>query len=550
MENLYIIDAIGPFFKPNTTKTINWSKIPFSKLEKENRLSPEIQERILKDFDRFLHQANSLGYNAISVDDLPHLVVFDFYSDAVKETLSKFIGLYQKLFSIARQMDMKIFVNTDIMFYNSEIRHYLEENDIRSIEFLRSAVERCIETYPISGMIFRIGESDGMDVEGIFKSRLKLKTPKQVNECIHMLLPIFEKNDRSMIFRTWTVGVFPIGDLMWNKKTYDKTFGNIASPNFIVSMKYGDTDFYSGLDLNPLFFHGDHQKILELQTRREREGFGEFPYYVGWQYEIYARQLKDCRTLRGISVWCQTGGWTRWNNRTFLEHSSRWNELNTCAAIRIFKDDQSADSCIETFFGSKDRISFIKQYTRFFQEILYPQEALSRIFFFRRLRVPPCLWLFWDAVTLSSTILAFYRFIGISPPGITEKDLEELRDSGKEFGIEDVDYYIDSLKMLLQFRRAIHEPCAEEELIRISENFKKAYPNTFKFRIHSVERMPRFKILFFNLILRPKAAYRLIDRILLLPFVSRIVRHLLTKNPKNMPKFVNKRAMNMNLIFK
>jgi hypothetical protein len=55
-------------------------------------------------------------------------------------------------------------------------------------------------------------------------------------------------------------------------------------------LKYGDADFFRYLALNPLFFHGRQRKLIELLTRREDEGMGEYPSFVGWDY---ARDLAD-----------------------------------------------------------------------------------------------------------------------------------------------------------------------------------------------------------------------------------------------------------------
>jgi hypothetical protein len=66
-------------------------------------------------------------------------------------------------------------------------------------------------------------------------------------------LPVFEHFNKYLIFRTWTIGAYKIGDLIWNEKTYEQVLQGIQSKNFIVSMKYGDTDFFDQLRLDPLF---------------------------------------------------------------------------------------------------------------------------------------------------------------------------------------------------------------------------------------------------------------------------------------------------------
>jgi hypothetical protein len=139
---------------------------------------------------------------------------------------------------------------------------------------------------------------------------------------VRSLLPLFERFDRLLIVRTWTLGAFEIGDLMWNELTFQSVFGGIESQNLVVSHKYGETDFFRYLNLNPLFYRGAHQKMVELQARREYEGFGEFSSFVGFEYERYARYLTDCDNVVGICVWCQTGGWSHFKRLTWLHRSS------------------------------------------------------------------------------------------------------------------------------------------------------------------------------------------------------------------------------------
>ena len=62
----------------------------------------------------------------------------------------------------------------------------------------------------------RIGESDRLDVRGDtdFKSELHIKTPAQANRLLRTLLPVFEKHQRRLILRTWTVGAYRVGDFI------------------------------------------------------------------------------------------------------------------------------------------------------------------------------------------------------------------------------------------------------------------------------------------------------------------------------------------------
>lgn len=80
------------------------------------------------------------------------------------------------------------------------------------------------------------------------------------------------------------------------------------------------------------------RKIIELQARREYEGAGEYPSFIGWDCQHFVEELTDAEDVVGMSVWCQTGGWHRFRRRAFLETSNRdiWIRLNTDAAIAVF----------------------------------------------------------------------------------------------------------------------------------------------------------------------------------------------------------------------
>ena len=153
------------------------------------------------------------------------------------------------------------------------------------------------------------------------------------------MLPEFENRGRDLIFRTWTVGAHRIGDLIWHRGTLEKTLEGLDSPNLIVSMKHGESDFFRYLPLNRAFFRVKQRKIIELQARREYEGAGEYPSFIGWDCEHFAKELAHAENIAGISVWCQTGGWHRFRRRAFLENDQRdiWIRLNTAAAIGVFK---------------------------------------------------------------------------------------------------------------------------------------------------------------------------------------------------------------------
>jgi hypothetical protein len=193
----------------------------------------------------------------------------------------------------------------------------------------------------------RFGEADAKDVHGTFRSALVLRTSAQVRRFLGGVLPVFERCQKLLVLRTWSVGVYAVG-VMWHRRTFTRAFSSLHSPNLILSLKYGESNFFRFLPLNAHFFHSPHQKIIEFQTRREYEGFGEYPAFVGWEYEGYLRALHSAPNVIGASLWCQTGGWGSFRRLTYLHNSSIWVELNTFVTARMCRG-LSCEQAIEQF---------------------------------------------------------------------------------------------------------------------------------------------------------------------------------------------------------
>lgn len=551
---LFLIDAIAPFFIGYEKRVINWSKIPFTNLEKGDRLDLSKIERILDAYARFITRIRELGFNAVTIDDIAHMAVFDFYPEALQSKLLEYREFYQSIFEITRRKGLKIYVTTDIMFFNASIERQYGRGFNRIAGLLEHALAKVFSRFPaVDGVVFRIGETDGTDVVGDFSSQLVIKTPEGANRLIKHLMPLFEDFKKQLIFRTWTVGSYRIGDLIWNRETFDKTFADIRSPNLIISMKYGDTDFFSAIKVNPLFYQlRDHQVLLELQSRRERELFGNLPYYVGWDYERYQRRLKAMKNRVGISVWCQTGGWSRNNRLTFLESEPGWNELNAIAAIKIFRDEASADEVVSGFFDDPEKLSFLKSFHDLLYRILYIPGFAEKTLYFRRTRIPPLLWMTWDYVTVNPMISGLYRAFSHGDLGVDESQIEAVRLRGRQLGIERIDFYCDTLLLFRQCARTILGKHTTRDLIKEVDEYRNRWPDcNMKFKLAAEDKVPRLFQALIPVMIREQARYRMIDHIMMSRWLSWTQMKLLEIiNADQLPKYANKRAMRLDVLFR
>jgi hypothetical protein len=202
-DRLYIIDVTSPFFVHHPGGHINWSKIPYSSLDRYFSAHSGDRRELELDIERYFATVSRIGYNAVSMDELSRLVSFDFYPPELKRKISLYRKCYRLFFRHAIRHGLRIFVTTDFMFYNRDIDVEIGRSPEGAMDLMRRALVRLFEDYPeVNGVIFRIGECDGVDVEGDFRSRLVLKNAAMVNDFISGTLPIFEERTGSKIMRT------------------------------------------------------------------------------------------------------------------------------------------------------------------------------------------------------------------------------------------------------------------------------------------------------------------------------------------------------------
>lgn len=569
--HLFMIDGIGPFFRGYRRRRINWSKIPFENLETGGRLDQARFDRVAEDFDRFAERVSALGFNAVSLDDLAHLTPSPLYPPELRDKLEAYAANYRRLFESAARHGLEVYVTTDVMFFTPELERRMGGNRAAVARFLGEACEGLFSRHPeVKGVILRIGESDGVDVSGDFKSRLLLRTPAQARNLIKALLPTFERLGRNLVFRTWSVGAYRIGDLMWNRETFKRTFRSLNSDRLILSLKYGETDFYRHLPLNRQFFRSQHKKIIELQTRREYEGFGEFPSFVGWDYEAYQRQLADRDDVVGAWIWCQTGGWSSFRRLTFLSSSSLWNELNTEVTLRVFRDGLSADEAIEAYRRShrpeaqpEAFRAFLRLSDEVITDLLYIQDFSQRKIFFRRLRVPPLVWVFWDNIVVTYSMRKLLRcFVFDGETRIREgySTLEKIRKMqtlARELGLpeEDLRFQYDTFELLAASREYFFRPYNEEVCDRLramADAYRARHPNGYTLLLDfAPSRLSRRRLKWLMaLCLRYERGYRLLDHLFtlrLLGLLHPLVRRL---SHRHMPAFATRQAMGIDTVLK
>lgn len=564
--DLFLIDAIGPFFRDYGKNRINWSKIPFTHLSTGPERRPQ-WDQIAIDLRHFAKEITALGYNAVTLDDLAHLASHPLHEPEIKERIRVWREEFTKLFSILKnEYGLKVFLTSDVIPFTAAVESAFKNQPAAWTPYYTELVRNTLDDFPqLEGIILRIGESDGNDVKDPIRSRLHLRQASETNSFLKHLLPEFESRGKTLILRTWTVGAHQIGDLIWHRQTLTDTFDGISSPSFIISMKYGESDFFRYLPLNRAFFHLPQRKIIELQARREYEGAGEYPSFIGRDCERYARELREVENMAGISVWCQTGGWHRFRRLAFLENAGNdvWIRLNATAAIDIFRYGKSVEQSV----ASPKALEFLTLAETLIHETLYIEDFARQKLFFRRVRIPPLLHAYWDSIFVNHAVRKVHRHFVRDPErslrsaeaafSLFPKMIQLAQDAG--FPAEDIEHMRDLFGILLLARRYYLLPYSEElcmELRIAKKAYKQRWPKELRQRyrlklsFEPVKLTGRTLGITAAVLLRRKRGYRLIDHLFTLNLLGFIYRVFKPRDKRKMPKFLRKSAMGVDTLFK
>jgi hypothetical protein len=433
-------------------------------------------------------------------------------------------------------------------------------------------VDTFLTEFPeVAGIILRIGESDAHDVVDPLRSRLALRTAKQVRQLLQHILPTFERHGRRLIFRTWTVGAYLIGDLIWHRGRLAQAFANITSPALVVSMKYGESDFFRYLPLNRQFFRLELPTIVEFQARREYEGAGEYPSFIGWEVERYASELRGAKNLIGFSVWCQTGGWHAFRRLAFLQPEAVWIELNAAVILRVLRDGLSVEVAVTAIVGearAPQALEFLRHADTAVRQILYIEDFAQQKLFFRRVRIPPLLHVFWDCIFIND---ATRKVLGhlVRDPETAIRGGEaafahfprmlELA-AGLDWPVEDVEFMRDTFQILLLARRYYFLPGDEQleaEILAAKTAYKARWPRSHRprYRIRTsfepLQVHGRTIRWLLALVVRRQRGYRtVLDHLFTLRVLAWIYRLFRARHEKALPKLARKTAMGVDALFR
>jgi hypothetical protein len=396
------------------------------------------------------------GYNAIAIPCFLEYINFDHVGDGTEiyeansiyrdrhDSLSRYFG---ELMQLAADSGLQTYLWTDMVALTPPLKEYfgqrfgsIKPEDPAFWAVYGKAAEEAFEKFPhVKGIIIRIGEAGsiynkpGWD----YTSELYVRTAKAVKLMLEAFLAAAEKYDRTIIFRTWSVGVGKIGDMHTNPDTYRDVLGELYSEHLVVSTKYCSGDFYSWLPFNPTLYTGQHRRITEMQAKREFEGFGAIPNFVGPLHQSALQSfLARNPNLEGVWVWTQYGGPLRAGPMIIYPFYgfNAVNDVNVYAVSRLMMDpyediDTIAAEWVRNYFGSDPllvdhMIRFLDASYDVMRSGLYIGEFARYDVKALGLEPPPMLWIFeWDILGASSSVFSNIYYI-------TREHFQEVLDEG------------------------------------------------------------------------------------------------------------------------
>ena len=354
---LYLIDALGPFLSEKVVGRglIDHSDVPWDRLES---LSPkswaDFFETAGHEMNLLARSVRKIGYTGLIVGDVTRLVDHESLDPVSRQNVKRFRKEFLTLFQYVREKNLDVFVNLKIG-KNENVIGFLEK-------FFRN--------YPsVRGVILQFsGHGLGSSVQ-----------PESANRLLRELLLVFEKYKRLSVFRTWTDGTGPQLDLIWDKANIEQTVAGINnSRSLILSFRYSEVGDYRYTSLNRNFLATDLPKIVELPARREHEGCGEFPGFVGHDYEKYAIELRGVPHMLGVAVTCQTGGKSKFRRRAFIDEDAIWTDINAFVILRLFQCGELVEEAVSRLPGVTNPMS-LAELLRLSEEVVRGPDVFSRV---------------------------------------------------------------------------------------------------------------------------------------------------------------------------
>jgi len=324
---LRILDASSAFYDPKVKPRSWWGqKLWMEKIDTEEW--PYVNETRLTEsairFRQFLNYTLKTGYNGILIQDFWHFVNFDdlvdgkivhnytIYSSDSKFRIrhTRYQEYFSNLFDYAKKLNLSVFVYADIPTFTPPLDNYIggsKANVNKVISVCVKAIDEFLTIFPtVNGIVVRIGELGGTHNMKEYYCTVTFDSFDSTRQLLSSLLEVFDKYNKTLVFRIWSIGIGEMGDIHQDPKAYDRLLSEFENEkNLVVSIKYVRGDFYRYLPFNPNIGHGKIRQMVEIEAVPEYGGFSMYPNYLVEIFQEFMLHLE--RIPFGVWVWVQEG---------------------------------------------------------------------------------------------------------------------------------------------------------------------------------------------------------------------------------------------------
>ena len=214
-------------------------------------------------------------------------------------------------------------------------------------------IDEIFERFPgLDGLVVRVGETylheipyhtGGDPITQGVQSHVELLNILRKSVC--------EKNNKTLIYRTWKSGIDE------DAKLYQNVCSLIEPhPKLIFSIKHCIDDFHRSHPFSAPLGHGIHPQIVEVQCSREYEGKGAYPNYIAQGvidgFEEYQHIMKDDapkglrdiqshQNFAGLWTWARGGGW----DGPYIENEF-WCAMNAFVLVKWTQSPERSEQAI------------------------------------------------------------------------------------------------------------------------------------------------------------------------------------------------------------
>lgn len=412
--------------------------------------------RVERDFQAYVDRMRGMNYNGIVLRFFLELLDFSGVEAAPSEDgeargvyapdgvyLARHAALrasFGRMFRYAEERGMDVYLYTDMVALTPPLEDYLQRRfgrmNVHSREFwrvYRAGVEELFGHFPeVDGLMIRVGEAGAIyNARGWdYRSELLVRDRRALQLMLNELLPAFaadtgpDGRDRTLIFRTWSVGVGDVGDMHTNPETFERALGDVQSPNLVLSAKFVMGDFDSYLPLNPTLKNSKQRQIIEFQARREFEAFNAFPNYLGPLHQTALLEfLASNPNIDGAWLWTQSGGPLRAGPLSLYPFQGFWRMIdpNVYATARLLENPDAdllavTEQWVRDNYGRDPQLvaalrDALLESHDIVQQGLYVAPYAEKQVLALGLEPPPMMWIFkWDIVSGSSSVLSSVYF--------------------------------------------------------------------------------------------------------------------------------------------